>query len=184
MFAEYESYRFPSLENCLHFTFIIFSDVSWFFFFLVLFMLNDFRLYPGHFEYCVTKILKVKVKSLSCVRLFATPWPVAYQASQSKGFSRQECWSGLPFPSPGDLPDPGIEPWGVHGAGGAWGDAPETSSWENWTQPEAQIKSDFDDWPLGGTHVGKVRRSEEHSTDRTDVGPTAHRRLTGTWGWT
>ena len=44
----------------------------------------------------------------SC-RLFATPWTVAYQAPPSMGFSRQECWSGLPFPSPGDLPDPGIE---------------------------------------------------------------------------
>ena len=52
----------------------------------------------------------VKVKSLSCVRLFATPWTVAYQAPPSMGFSRQECWSGLPFPSPGDLPNPGIEP--------------------------------------------------------------------------
>ena len=50
------------------------------------------------------------VQSLRCVRLFATPWTVAYQASQSIGFSRQEYWSGLPFPSPGDLPDPGIEP--------------------------------------------------------------------------
>ena len=54
--------------------------------------------------------MKVKVKSLSHVRLFGTPWTVAYQAPPSMGFSRQECWSGLPFPSPGDLPDPGIEP--------------------------------------------------------------------------
>ena len=38
-----------------------------------------------------------------------TPWTVAYQAPPSMGFSRQEDWSGLPFPSPGDLPDPGIE---------------------------------------------------------------------------
>ena len=44
-----------------------------------------------------------------CLTL-ATPWTVAYQASPSMGFSRQEYWSGLPFPSPGDLPDPGIEP--------------------------------------------------------------------------
>ena len=51
-----------------------------------------------------------KVKLLSRVRLFATPWTVAYQASLSMGFSRQEYWSGLPFPSPGDLPDSGIEP--------------------------------------------------------------------------
>ena len=55
-------------------------------------------------------IFKVKVKSLGRVRLFATPWTVAYQSSQSMEFSRQEYWSGLPFPSPGDLPDPGIEP--------------------------------------------------------------------------
>ena len=53
---------------------------------------------------------KGKVKSLSRVRLFATPWTIAYQASPSMGFSRQEYWSGLPFPSPGDLPDPGIKP--------------------------------------------------------------------------
>jgi len=51
-----------------------------------------------------------KVKSLSCVQLFATPWTVAYQASPSMGFSRQGYWSELPFPSPGDLSDPGIKP--------------------------------------------------------------------------
>ena len=55
-------------------------------------------------------ILLPIVKLLSRVRLFATPWTVAYQDSLSMGFSRQEYWSGLPFPSPGDLPDPGIEP--------------------------------------------------------------------------
>ena len=57
----------------------------------------------------ITEALKVKVKSLSCVQLFATPWTVAHQAPPSMGFSRQEYWSGLLFPSPGDLPDPGIE---------------------------------------------------------------------------
>ena len=50
------------------------------------------------------------VKLLSRVRLFVTPWTVAYQAPLSMGFSRQESWNGLPFPSPGDLPNPGIEP--------------------------------------------------------------------------
>ena len=54
--------------------------------------------------------MKVKVKLLSRVRLFATPWTVACQAFPSMGFPRQEYWNGLPFPSPGDLPDPGIEP--------------------------------------------------------------------------
>ena len=44
------------------------------------------------------------------VRLFETPWTVACQAPLSMGFPRQEYWSGLPFPSLGDLPDPGIQP--------------------------------------------------------------------------
>ena len=52
----------------------------------------------------------LEVKWLSCVQLFVTPWTVAYQAPPSMGFSRQECWSGLPFPSPGNLPNPGIKP--------------------------------------------------------------------------
>ena len=51
----------------------------------------------------------MKVRLLSPVGLFATLWTVAYQAPPSMGFSRQEYWSGLPLPSPGDLPDPGIE---------------------------------------------------------------------------
>ena len=50
------------------------------------------------------------MKSLSRVRLFVTPGTAAHQAPPSMGFSRQEYWSGLPFPSPGALPDPGIEP--------------------------------------------------------------------------
>ena len=50
------------------------------------------------------------MKSLSCVQLFVTLWTVAYQAPLSMGLSRQGYWTGLPFPSPGDLPDPGIEP--------------------------------------------------------------------------
>ena len=50
------------------------------------------------------------MKLLSRVRLFVTPWTVAYQAPPSMGFSRQEYWSGVPLPSPEDLPSPGIEP--------------------------------------------------------------------------
>ena len=56
-------------------------------------------------------------KNIQCVCVcsvvsdfFATPWTVAHQARLSMGFSRQECWSGLPFPSPGDIPNPGIVP--------------------------------------------------------------------------
>ena len=52
----------------------------------------------------------MKVKLLSRVRLFATPWTAAHQAPPPMGFSRRECWSGVPLPSSGDLPNPGIEP--------------------------------------------------------------------------
>ena len=55
-------------------------------------------------------IVREKVKPLSRVQLFVTPWTVAYEVPPSMEFSRQEYWSGLPFPSPGDLPNPGIEP--------------------------------------------------------------------------
>ena len=54
--------------------------------------------------------MKVKVKLLSHVQLFATPWTLVLQAPPSMGFSREEYWSGLPFPSPEDLPDTGIKP--------------------------------------------------------------------------
>ena len=71
-----------------------------------------FRLYANAARFYVRDLILLGFwQSLSRVRLFATPWTVAYQAPLSMGFSRQEYWSGLPFPSPGDLPDPGIEPW-------------------------------------------------------------------------
>ena len=54
--------------------------------------------------------IKSEVKSLSRVQVFATPWTVAYQAPQSMEFSRQIYWSGLPFPTAGDLPSSGVEP--------------------------------------------------------------------------
>ena len=66
------------------------------------------RMQPVHSA--VIMKVKVKVKSLSRVRLFATPWTVAHQAPQSMEFSRQEHWNGLPFPSAEDFPNPGIEP--------------------------------------------------------------------------
>ena len=67
--------------------------------------------YPGHHLSCI--ILDqacMRAQSLSRVRLFATPWTVAHQAPLSMEFPRQEYWSGLPSPSPGDLLNPGIEP--------------------------------------------------------------------------
>ena len=58
----------------------------------------------------MTNLKWSEVKSLSRVRLFATPRTVAHPIPPSMGFSRQEYWNGLPFPSPGDLPNPGIKP--------------------------------------------------------------------------
>ena len=59
-----------------------------------------------------TKIKRMisEVKVTQSCQTLATPWTVAHKGPLSMGFSRQDYWSGLPFPSPGDLPDPGIEP--------------------------------------------------------------------------
>ena len=56
------------------------------------------------------QINTIVVSLLSYVQLFATPWTVAHQGPPSIGFPRQEYWSGLPSPPPGDLSDPGIKP--------------------------------------------------------------------------
>ena len=86
------------------------SSVLFFFFFLFALFNStvisiDVVLFARFFSWSAWS----EVKSLSHVRLFATPWTVAHQAPWSMGFSRHEYWSGLPFPSPGDLPNPGIK---------------------------------------------------------------------------
>ena len=55
-------------------------------------------------------LLCMCVQLLSCVQHFVAPWTVTHQAPLSMAFPRQECWSGLPFPTPGDLLDPGTKP--------------------------------------------------------------------------
>ena len=82
----------------------LYPIVFWGFLNLFIFLLKD----NCSTEFCY--FLSSEVKWLSPVWLSVTPWTVAYQASPSMWFSRQEYWSGLPFPSPGDPPDPGIEP--------------------------------------------------------------------------
>ena len=67
------------------------------------------RLPPDVKDNSRTQVHACMLSCFSCVQLFATLWTVARQVPQSMGFSRQECWSGLPCPPPGDLPDPGIE---------------------------------------------------------------------------
>ena len=60
--------------------------------------------------FTMKKQLYIGVCTLSYVQLFMTPWTVAFQAPLSMEFSRQEEWNGLPFPTPGNLPNPGIKP--------------------------------------------------------------------------
>ena len=66
----------------------------------------------------------------SCVCLFATLWTVVCQAPLSMGFSRQEYWSGLPFPPPGDLSNPGIEPTSLTSPALAGGFFTFNTTWE------------------------------------------------------
>ena len=75
----------------------------------------------------------VCAKSLCRVRLFVTLWTVALQAPLSMGFSRQEYWSGLPCPRPGDLPDPGIEPVSLKSPASASGLFATSTTWEGLT---------------------------------------------------
>ena len=59
---------------------------------------------------CGNGCYAVHVVTCSCFQPFVAPWTIAQQASLSVGFSRREYWSGAPFPPPGDLSDPGVEP--------------------------------------------------------------------------
>ena len=69
----------------------------------------EYREYTNYVRNSLSNYESVVASIKSCLT-FVTPWTVAYQAPQSMEFSRQEYWSGLPCPSPGDLPNPGIEP--------------------------------------------------------------------------
>ena len=68
------------------------------------------KIYFVHLLVISAILMYVPVQLLSCVQLFGTPWTVAPQAPLPMGFPKREYWSGLPFPPPGDPPDPGIEP--------------------------------------------------------------------------
>ena len=71
--------------------------------------MTGIREFHNEYLHSHTSFLLSSLKLLSHVLLFVTLWTIAYQASLSMGFSRQEYWSGLPFPSPGDLSNPGIK---------------------------------------------------------------------------
>ena len=78
----------------------------------------------------VETITTLFVYRLSCVRLSQTPWPVAHQDPLPMGFSRREYWSGLPFPSPRDLPGPGIETTPLMSPALAGGFFTSSTTWE------------------------------------------------------
>ena len=106
--------------------------------------------YPGEYHSVeIGHMVKRRVKSLSRVRLLVTPWTIAYQASQTMGFSRQEYWSGLPFPSPGDLLDPGIKP-------GSPALQTDTLSSEPPGKPTA-LKQLFNKWLVGPQRIASSK---------------------------
>ena len=78
--------------------------------------------------------------SLWLYGLFDTLWTVAHQAPLSMKFSRQEYWSGLPFPPPGDLPDPGIEPASLISPALAGGFFTTSATWEVLNQASIALK--------------------------------------------
>ena len=119
------------------------------------------------------------MKPLSPVRLFATPWTVAHQAPPSKEFSRQEYWSALPFPSPGDLPDPGIEPGSPssrrHFA--VWGTREALTKW-SMSERERLIPYDFHCQPKTwymGFPAGPVVKNTPWNAGDTGLSPTPGR---------
>ena len=83
----------------------------------------------------------------SCVWLFVTLWTVAYQAPLSMGFSRQEYWSGLPCPSPGDLPNPGIEPTSLNSPALAGRFFTTRTTWEDLSFSLAFLNFFFSEFP-------------------------------------
>ena len=104
----------------------------------------------------------VHVKSLSRVQLFATPWTAAHQAPPSTGFSRQEYWSGLPFLTPGDLPDPGIKPLSPLLAGGFF---TTSATWEAFDSLIYHLSPCL--LPVLGYRTTWVDASPEHKAENT-----------------
>ena len=89
------------------------------------------------------------LRRFSSVGLFVTPWTVARQSPLSMGCSRQECWSGLPCPPPGDLPDPGIQPSSLLSPVLMGGFFTTLATWEALTE-EREPKRNRQKFPSGG----------------------------------
>ena len=94
--------------------------------------------------YCGQESLRRKL--LSHVQLFVTPWTVAYEVPPSVEFSRQEYWSGLPSPSPGDLPEPGIKPGSLALQADSFTVRATRETLKNWSSPHSQQESKMQYW--------------------------------------
>ena len=119
----------------------------------------------------------MKGKLLSRARLFATPWTAAYQAPLSLGFPSQEYWNGLPFPSPGDLPDPGIKSVSPALQADSLSLSYQRSSWyadhnKLWKIPKEVEIPDHLTCLLRNLHVGQEAtvRTEHGTTDWFKIG--------------
>ena len=110
---------------------------------------------------------RVCAKSLQSCSTLATPWTVACQAPLSLGFSRQQYWSGLPFPSPGDLPDPGIEPTFLKSPALACGFFTTSATWE--APRECRGGELCPEWTPSLAILGQYRTKE--CWGRTKAGP-------------
>ena len=111
-----------------HFYWLLWPHLKWVF-------LGDCSIFTACFllsSLGVLTLLGGKACVLSHVQLFATPWTIDCQAPLCMGFSRHEYWSGLPFPTPGDLPDPGIEPTSLVSPALAGGFFTTSITWEAW----------------------------------------------------
>ena len=117
----------------------------------------------------------VHAKWLSRVPLFATPWTVAHQAPLSMGFSRQEYWSGLPRPPPGNLPDPGIEPESLMSHALAGGLFTTSATWEAQSQTGAPTYFSIHvelRWVLSSATATPSLQSQQKPTGRISLTPT------------
>ena len=114
--------------------------------------------------WCGLPLIELLVKLISRVRLFSTLWTVAHQAPPSMGFSRQEYWGGLLFPSPGYLPDPGIEPRSPALQADALTSEPPGKPIELLHIHKPRIAEDTDQGGLGVGSLSRLGRKNEFQT--------------------
>ena len=133
--------------------------------------------------HCTIFMRRSEVKLLSCVQLFATPWTVAYQSPLSMGLSRQEYWSGLPFPSPeDDLPGPGIKPTSLMSPVLAGRFFTSSATWEATTDPWVGLKNTMVSERSQAGKTGYYMIPLHEASRKSKATDTESRRRVA-WGW-